>query len=122
MRPDHGGVVPAIDRVALPFDAAFEEPVDGLQEVGAVRLDVKADEVGPEQPVEQLALPGTNAERFRIGPGNVPEHGDSRIGPAFFDHRRQQGEVVVLHQQERIGGAFDLFELGIRELAGFTDR
>ena len=98
MRPDHGGVVPAIDRVALPFDPAFEEPVDRLQEVGAVRLDVKADQVGAEQPVEELALPRTNAKRLRIGPGNVPEHGDSRVGALCFDQRRQQRKVIVLHQ------------------------
>ena len=51
-------------RKALPFDPRFQRPVNGLQEIVAVRLDVKADQVRAQQPLEQFPSPRTNTERF----------------------------------------------------------
>ena len=52
-------------------------------------------------PVDELALPRTDAESFRIGPGNVPEDGDARVWPCFFDHSREQSKMVVLSEKDR---------------------
>ena len=74
-------MVAAVDGQALPIDAGLQRAVHGFQKIVAVRLDVEADEVRAKQAVQQLALPGANAERLRIGPGNVPEDGHAGIRP-----------------------------------------
>jgi hypothetical protein len=86
----------------LPIHARLDHAVDGFEKVVAMRLDVKADQIGAEQAIHQLALPGANAEGFRIRPGNVPEDGHAGIRPLFLDQPRQQGEVIILHEHHRL--------------------
>ena len=110
-------MVQALHREVFPVDARFDNAVDRLQEVGAVRLNVEAEEIGAQQPVHQFALPRTNPERLRIRPGNMPEDGHARVGPALLDHSRQQGKVIILHQHDRAADVLHLFQQGVRELA-----
>ena len=46
---------------------------------------MKADQIRAQQPVEQVALPWADAERFRVGPRDVPEDGHARVGPLVLD-------------------------------------
>src|SRR5213075_865937 len=57
---DGGRPLAAGDREALPVDPRLERAVDRLEEVVAVVLRVKADEVGAQHPREQLLLPGAD--------------------------------------------------------------
>ena len=59
-------------------------------------LNVETDEIGSQEAIQEIALPGTDSECFRIRPGNVPEDGHAGIGPLLLDQFRQQGKVVVL--------------------------
>jgi hypothetical protein len=81
-----------------------------------MRLRVEADEIGAEQAVQQILLPRTDAECFRIRPRDVPEHGDLRIGPLGLQQRGQQGEVIVLNENDGTAGAAQLVECRAREL------
>ena len=78
-----------------------------------MRLNVESDEVSSQKTVDEFALPRTDAEGFRIGPGNVPEDGDTRVRPRFFDHSWEQREVIVLHEKDGRFGAFHFREDGI---------
>jgi hypothetical protein len=62
---------------------------------------MEPDQVRAQHAVEQLALPRTNAESLRIRPGNVPEDRNARVGPAFLDQARQQGEMIILDEHHR---------------------
>src|SRR5580704_18298597 len=80
---------------SLPFNARLDCAVHGLEKIIAVRLNMEADQVGAQEAVNELALPGTNAEGLRIGPRNVPENCDAGVGPRIFQHARQQCKVIV---------------------------
>ena len=90
----------------LAVDARLEQPVDGVEEVVAVELRVEAEDAAAEQAVEQLLAPRADREGLRVGPGNVPEGDDRRVGQALADHPRQQREVVVLDQHHRDPSVF----------------
>ncbi len=102
---------------ALAVDAGFEGAVYGIEKIIAMSLDVEADKIGSEQAVEKLALPGADPERFRIRPGNVPEDRDAGIGPRFFDHARDQCEMIILNEDDRIRLAGRFFEKSVGEAA-----
>ena len=59
----------------------------------------------PEQAVEHLLAPGQDAEGLGVGPGDVPEGDDGGVRQALAHQARQQREVVVLHQDDRVLGA-----------------
>ena len=69
VRAHQGQVVVSIDRKAIPFDPALQRLIHRLQEIIAMRLDVEADQIRAQQPVEQLALPGADPECLGVGPG-----------------------------------------------------
>src|ERR1700719_1280065 len=73
-----------------------------MQKVVAMRLDVKSNQICAEQPINQLALPGADAEGFRIGPRNMPENGHAHVWPLFLQHAWEQGKVIILNQNHRI--------------------
>ena len=99
-----GGVAAVGDRESLAVDARFEIAVHGVEEIVAVELRVEAQDRRPEQTVEQLLAPRTDAEGLGVRPGDMPEGDDGRLGQAFPDRARQQGEVVILHQHDRVLG------------------
>ena len=100
----------AIDLEAIPCGERFDGAIDARQKIVAMRLDVEADQVGAQQPVNQIARPRADAEDFRIGPGNMPEDGDTRVRPRFLDHARQQREVIVLRENDRRLDAFHFLQ------------
>ena len=65
---------------------------------------VEAEDVAAEQPLEQLALPRTDAEGFGIRPRNVPEHDDRRARQPLANVARHEREVIVLHEHDRVLG------------------
>ena len=56
----------------------------------------------PRRPSRSSLLHGQIAKASGLGHGNVPERDDRRVGQALADHPRQQREVVVLHEHDRI--------------------
>ncbi len=104
----------AVDGEVLAVDPGLERTVDRLEEVVAVVLDVERQQVVAEQPVEDGLLPRADAERLGVRPRDVPELAHHRVGPHLLDHPRQQREVVVLHEDNRLGVA-DFVEHGIGE-------
>jgi hypothetical protein len=87
----------------LPIDAALQETVHGIQEIQAVELGVEPQDRAAEQSFQDLLAPGADAEDLGVGPGDVPEGDDGGAGQALPDHLGQQGEVIVLDQDQRIG-------------------
>src|SRR6202140_4480860 len=66
VRAHASDVALAVHGEAVPFCEGFAGAIDGGKKIVAVRLNVKADEIGAEQPVDQFALPGGDAEDFGI--------------------------------------------------------
>ena len=60
----HRRMAAAHDREALVVDARFERPLDGLEKVVAVILDVKRQQVVAEQPVQDLFAPRADAKHL----------------------------------------------------------
>ncbi len=92
-------------REHLPVDPRFEDPIHGVHEVVAVELGVEAQDAAAEQAIEQFGAPGADREGLRVRPGDVPEGDHRGLRQPFADHARQQREMVVLHQQDRVGRA-----------------
>jgi len=95
--------VPAVvnpERVAV--DSGFHQPIDGVEKVVAVELGVEAEDPAAEQALQQLDAPGADGEGLRIRPWYVPESDDRGRGKPGADHRGQQREVIVLHEDHRI--------------------
>src|SRR5690348_10292640 len=63
----------SIDGEAVPLGQSFQSPVNRLKKIIAMRLDVKADEIGAQQAIEKIALPRTDAKDLRIWPRYRPE-------------------------------------------------
>src|SRR5215204_5698654 len=72
----------------LAVDPRFELPVDGIDEVVAMELRMKAEDAAAEQAVEQLLAPRTDRKCFWIWPRNVPEGDDRRGGQRLPHHPR----------------------------------
>ncbi len=115
--PHKSDVVVALDGEALPLDARLESGIDRFQKIVAVRLDVKADQIGAEQAIEKLALPGADAEGFRVGPGNMPEDSYANVRARLLDHSGKQREVIVLDEKQGVFDAFHFGEHGVGEFA-----
>src|SRR5260370_40222330 len=92
-RPDEREMAALVDGEPFPLDARLQRTIDGIQEVVAMRLNVKADEIRAQQSFQQFALPRTDPEPFRIRPGDVPEDGHARVRTLLFDQARDQREV-----------------------------
>ncbi len=116
MRPHARRVLAPAHRQPVPLDAAFEGAIDGLQKILAMRLNVEADDVGAQHAVQQFLLPRADFEGLGIRPRDVPEHRDARVRPRFLDEPRQEGEVVVLHEDDRPLDIVHLVEHGVGEL------
>src|SRR5580700_2268538 len=100
----------------FPIDACFENSVDRLQKVVAVRLNVKPYQIGAEQSVYQFAPPWGNIKCLRGGPGDVPEDCHPGLRSSFLDQPRQEGEVIVLDQDNRLLHIFHFFQQRVGEL------
>jgi hypothetical protein len=104
-RPHQRAVAAQLDREVVPVEPRFEHAIDGVEEIVAVLLQVKAEQVGAEHAVEDLRTPRADAKRLGIGPRDVPEQADAQIGTPFLDEARHQRQLVVLHQHHRLAAA-----------------
>ena len=86
------------------LDAGLEKAVDRLEEVLAVVARVETEDRAAEQALEDLGAPRADAERLGVRPWNVPERDDGGARQPLAHHPRQQREVVVLDQHDRIVG------------------
>ena len=89
-RPHQGRLAAADDLGLFLVDPGLDRAVDGVEEVLAMIAQVKAEQVVAQQAVEQLFLPGEDAKRLAVGPGDVPELGDDQVGIALLEIARQQ--------------------------------
>ena len=84
------------------IDARLDEALDRVEEIVAVKLRVKAENAAPQQPVEHLFAPRADPECLRVGPGDVPEGDDGGFGERLADQARQQREVIIVHEDDRV--------------------
>jgi hypothetical protein len=63
-------------------------------------LQVKPDEVVPEEPLVDLSAPWADAEDLGMRPRYVPEVGDPEIGTRRSQERRYEREVIVLDEHQ----------------------
>ena len=70
-----------------------------------MELRVEAEDRRAEHAFQHLLAPRADAECLGVGPGDVPERDDGRARQALAHHARQQREMVILHQHDRVVGA-----------------
>src|SRR5262245_7640887 len=99
---DQGLTTAKRNRRMLAVDSALHELVGRLKEVVAVKLRVKTQNCAPQKSIDDLLAPGADAKSLRIGPGDMPERQDGGIGQPLADHSRQESEVIVVHQNNRV--------------------
>ena len=99
--PDEGFPAAPHDAEFFRIDPGFHQAVGRIQEVVAVVLNVKPDQIAAQHPFQDFLLVGADRKDLRIGPGDVPEQGDGRIRAFLLDHLRQEREVIVLDEDER---------------------
>src|ERR1035437_145827 len=99
-RQHSGPVVATLDRKVFPVDPGLKYAIHRIEKVVAVRLNMKPDQIRAEQAIQQFSLPGADAKRFGIGPGDVPKDRNSRMRKPIFHHARQQGKMIVLNQDD----------------------
>ena len=97
---DGGRAHPAVasldgDDVALRADA--QQLAAGAHEVARVGLALEAEEVGPEEAVEQLGAPRQLGEELDRREGDVVEPPDAHVGAQLAHEGRHELELVVLH-------------------------
>src|SRR5213083_2849080 len=94
----------------LPVNAGFQGAIDCLQEVGAMGLDMEADEVSTQQTIQQFALPRADRKGPPISARECAKKW-RRVRPALFLYQAwQQPKVVVLGQKHRLFGAVHLLQ------------
>ncbi len=114
-RPHHGQVPFTVHGKSLPLNAGLDSAVYSLEKVVTMGLNVKANQVGAQQSIEQLALPRTDTEGLWIGPWNVPENRYLGVRTLALNELWQQGKVIILNEQHRVLGVCHLFEHGFGE-------
>ena len=75
---------------------------DCLKEVVAMLLRVKADKVCTQDSIQNFLSPWTNGEKFSRRPRNMPKETNARVWTSILDHTRQKGEMIILHQDNRV--------------------
>ena len=90
------------DRVLLAINARFQITVHRIQKIVAMELRVETNDTAAQQPLQNFVAPGTNSHALGVGPRDVPEDDDGRGRKTLANHRRRQGEVIVLHQNNGI--------------------
>ena len=91
-------VIVPLDGEVLPVHPGFEYAIYGTQEVIGVSPNMEPDQIRAEQAIQQFTLPWADFEGLGIGPGNVPENRNPRVGQAIFHHAWQQSKMIVLDQ------------------------
>ena len=89
----------------LVLDPRLEVAVDGLQEVLAVKVRVEAEDRAAEQSIEDLARQGQMPNDSGFGQGMCQNARMVAAGSARRIIARQQREVIVLDQHDRVVAA-----------------
>ena len=78
---------------------------------------MEADDVVRQQPVVDRVphLGRQDPPIVRLGPGDVDEVGERRVGRLLANHSGRQVEVVVVEEDGRVGLGLELFEDGSRK-------
>src|SRR5581483_4490860 len=91
--PHPGRRTAAADTAMLNVDHRFDAAVYRVQEIGAVVLKMKPEEIVSQQAVQEFFAPWKHAKHLAVGPRNVPELGHDQLGIPLFEHPRQKSEV-----------------------------
>ena len=91
----HGPAVGEVDEVAVGL--VPDPPPHQADEVGRTAGELEADQVGAEQPLEDLAAPRQLAEQLGGRERDVEVEADPQVGAQLAQHLRHQLELVVLH-------------------------
>ena len=83
-----------VDQVAVGLVA--DPPPDEPDEVLRTARHLEADQVGPEQPFEDLAAPGQLLEELLRRERDVQVEADAQVRPELAQHLRDQLELVVV--------------------------
>ena len=98
----HAAPVGEVDGVAVRL-----VPDPGPHQTDEVRRragQLEADQVGAEQPLQQLAAPRDLAEQLAGRERDVQEEADPQVGPLLAQHLRDQLQLVVLHPDHGVLG------------------
>src|SRR5579885_3301414 len=93
-------------RLAIHFGAA--DPLAAVEKMPHVHWRMKANQIAPEHPFEQLASPWKDAEDLLGRPRYVPEKPDSLVRAAFTQQGGHQRQVEILHPGDVVEIAFGL--------------
>src|SRR5512140_2524982 len=83
---------------AVPVDPRFERAVHGIDEVAAMESGVKSENTAPQEPFEDLSIPGTDGIALRITPRDVPKRHDCRVRQMVAHDLGHQGQMEILHE------------------------
>ena len=101
----HGGEFALIgNHGAVPVDPRFERTVHSIDEVAAMESRVKSENAAPQEPFEDLSIPGTDGIAFRIAPGDVPKRHDRRVRQMVAHDLGHQGQMEILHEHDGVVG------------------
>ena len=67
-------------------------------------LQVKPQKIISQEAIQDFRTPGADAEDLIVGPGNMPELGHHQVRLSGFEHLGQQGEMVVLNENDGAPG------------------
>ena len=74
---------------------------------------METDQVGPDDPLQQLAPPGQQPEELVRWEGNVQKEANLRVGQLLADHAGQQHQLIVVDPDAVVW--FDYLEQGVAE-------
>src|SRR5262249_27641087 len=63
-------------------------------------MRLKADDIRPKQPLDDLAPPGQPAEQLVRWKGNMQEKSDSQIRPQSTQNPRDKLQLVIVHPHD----------------------
>ena len=89
---------------AVRFDLGAQLVLHRQDEIAAIALDLKCEQIVGEQSREQLAPPLAHQQTIGIRPRDVPEQRRPHVRAPPAQIQRRHREVIVLEKHRRIGG------------------
>src|SRR5262245_18208876 len=93
----------------------FQLAVNCCQKIVTMVANMESEQIVCQQPPQNILLPGTDAKRFWIRPGNMPELGNEKIGPCLFEQMGEQVKTIILKSHDR-RFLLDVIEDGLGKL------
>ena len=94
---------PVIDAHGSFVGRDAQRTLTRIDELPRIVVCVKSDEIGPEQPLENLSPPGQLGEQCTGREGNVQEEADAEIRTHFSQHAGDELQLIVVHPHGRVG-------------------